>query len=447
MATVVENLEKLERRVTLTIPKSEVQSEVERRLKIRARTTKAPGFRPGKVPLKMVAQMYGYQVESEVLNEKVSGAFNDVASQNQLDIAGQPRFEAKREENDAGDTIAVDATFEVYPEVVYGDLTSLNLEKATCTVGEDEIEQTIAILRKQRSHYHARGEQTNHGDGGPDTSAQDGDRVTVDFVGRLDGVEFEGGKGDDFSFVIGEGRMLPEFEAAAKGMKAGETKTFPLTFPQDYHGKDVAGKTVEFTLTMKKVEWAHLPEVDSYFAQAVGVANGDVDQMYKDIENNLQREVKGRLSAINKNKAMDALLDISPFDVPKVLVEQEVDQLMEMAKRDMAASNISPEGINLPRNLFAGKAERRVRLGMIFGKIMKDQNIQASSEMVQAKAEELASSYEQPEMVKNYYLNDRQRRSELEALVLEENVVDYIFSQAQVSEKPMTFDELMEQKV
>lgn len=447
MATVaVETLDKLEKRVTLNIPKSEVQSEVEKRLKIRARTAKAPGFRPGKVPLKMVAQQYGYQVESEVLNEKVSSAFNDIAIQNDLRVVGQPRFEAKKEENGAADMLAVDATFEVFPEVKVGDLSSLELEKATCTITEAEVEKTIDILRKQRAHYHARGEQSDHGDGGPDTSAQDGDRVTVDFVGRMDGVEFEGGKGEDFPFVLGEGRMLPEFEAAARGMKAGESKTFPLTFPEDYHGKDVAGKTAEFTLTMKKVEWSHLPEVDYFFAQSVGIANGDVEQLYRDIENNILREVKGRLAAINKNKAMDAILEISEFDVPKVMVEHEVDQLIEMANRDMAANNLNPQGVNLPRGLFTGKAERRVRLGMVLSKIMKDNDIKATPEMMRAKAEELASSYEQPEMVRDYYLNDSQRRSELEALVTEDSVIDYIYSLAKVTEKPTTFDELMAQK-
>ena len=445
MATVVENLEKLERRLTLNIPKSDVQSEVEKRLKIRARTAKAPGFRPGKVPFKMVAAQYGYQTENEVLNEMVGAAFGDAARESDLRVAGYPRFEPKTDDV-AEEMIAFHAIFEVYPEIAINDLSGLEIEKVSTEVSDEEVTKTIDILRKRQAHFHVKGEQGEHGDGGPDASAQDGDRVTIDFVGKIDGVEFEGGKAEDFQFVLGEGRMLPEFDAAAHGLKVGESKTFPLSFPADYHGKDVAGKTAEFTITMKQVEWGHLPEVNEDFAKALGVPDGDVNKMRQDIKDNLLREVKNRLNGINKNNVMDALLKVTEFDIPKVLQEQEIDQLMESTRRDMAQRGMNQNDVQFPREMFAPQAERRVRLGMILGKIMKDNNIDAGQEKITAKAEEMAASYENPKMVRDYYLNDKTRRSELEALVLEESVIDFVFSKAKVIEKTMPFEELMAQQ-
>jgi len=445
MATVVENLEKLERRLTLNIPKSDVQSEVEKRLKIRARTAKAPGFRPGKVPFKMVAAQYGYQTENEVLNEMVGAAFGDAARESDLRVAGYPRFEPKTDDV-AEEMIAFHAIFEVYPEIAINDLSGLEIEKVSTEVSDEEVTKTIDILRKRQAHFHVKGEQGEHGDGGPDASAQDGDRVTIDFVGKIDGVEFEGGKAEDFQFVLGEGRMLPEFDAAAHGLKVGESKTFPLSFPADYHGKDVAGKTAEFTITMKQVEWGHLPEVNEDFAKALGVPDGDVNKMRQDIKDNLLREVKNRLNGINKNNVMDALLKVSEFDIPKVLQEQEIDQIMESTRRDMAQRGMNQNDVQFPREMFAPQAERRVRLGMILGKIMKDNNIDAGQEKITAKAEEMAASYENPKMVRDYYLNDKTRRSELEALVLEESVIDFVFSKAKAIEKTMPFEELMAQQ-
>jgi trigger factor len=446
MATAVENLDKLERRVTFTIPKAEVASEVEKRLKLRARTAKAPGFRTGKVPAKMVAAQYGYQIENDVLNEKIASAFNDIATQNDLRVAGYPRFEPNTGDDIAEELLAFNATFEVFPEVNVGDLSQAEVEKTTTAFTDAEVDKTIDILRKRQAHFHVKGVSGEHGDGGSDQTAQNGDRVTVDFVGKIDGVEFEGGKASDFVFVLGEGRMLPEFEAAALGMKAGESKDFPLSFPETYQGKDVAGKTAEFTLTMKQIEWAHLPEVNDEFAKALGIPDGNVGKMREDIKTNLLREVNNRLNAINKNKVMDALLKVSEFDVPKAMVDQEISQLAEMARRDMAQRNMDPKGIQLPPELFSAQAERRVRLGMILGKIMKDNNLAATPEKLRAKAEELASSYEQPEVVRDFYLNDQSRRSELEALVMEENVIEYVLGKAKVTEKEMPFDELMSQQ-
>jgi trigger factor len=443
MATAVETLDKLERRLTITFPLADVQAEVEKRLKVRAKTAKAPGFRPGKVPLKMVAAQYGYQVETEVLNDKVGRAFNDAANENNLRVAGYPKIEPKTGEDVAEGVLSFDAVFEVYPEVKVGDLSAVELEKVKADVSDVEIDKTIDILRKQRVHYHVKGEQGAHGDGGADLSAQNGDRVTIDFVGKIDGVEFQGGKADDYAFVLGEGRMLPEFEAATVGLKVGESKTFSMAFPEDYHGKDVAGKTAEFTITLKKLEWAHLPEVDAEFAKSLGVADGDLQKMREDIKVNLEREVNGRVKAKNKDAVMDALIKVSELDVPKALVDQDAERLVEMTRQDMAQRGMNVKDMPFPLELFAVQAERRVRLGLILADVVKANSLQATAEQVKAQVEDFAQSYEDPQQVLKYYFSDRRRLAEVEALVLEENVVNYVLGKSKVTEKLVAFDELM----
>ena len=440
MATAVETLGKLERRITISFPLTDVRTEVEKRLKVQARTAKAPGFRPGKVPLKMVAAQYGYQIESEVLNDKVGRAFNDAANENNLRVAGFPNIVPKEEA--AEGQLAFDATFEVYPEVVIGDLTAVEIETVQADVSEAEIDKTIDILRKQRVHFHTKGEAGEHGDGGEPVAA-DGDRVTVDFVGSIDDVEFPGGKAEGYAFVLGEGRMLPEFEAATLGLKVGEAKTFPLSFPEDYHGKDVAGKTASFTITLQKLEWAHLPEVDAEFAKSLGVADGDLAKMREDIKVNLQREVAGRVKARNKEAVMDALIKVAELEVPKTLIAQDSERLAEMTRQDMAQRGMNVKDVPFPAELFAEKAERRVRLGLILSQLVGDNNLQATPEQVKAQIEDFAQSYEDPREVLKYYYSDRRRLGEIEALVLEENVVTYVLGLSKVTTKAVAFDELM----
>ncbi|MFZ6752947.1 trigger factor [Undibacterium sp. Dicai25W] len=443
MATAVETLDKLERRLTISFPIADVKSEVEKRLKVRARTAKAPGFRPGKVPMKMVAAQYGYQVENEVLNDKVGQAFAAAANENNLRVAGYPSIEPSANEGVAEGTLAFNATFEVYPEIVVGDLSAAEVEQVKSEVTDAEIDKTIDILRKQRVHFHVKGEEGAHGNGGADQSAQNGDRATVDFVGKIDGVEFPGGKAEGFAFVLGEGRMLPEFEVATIGLKAGESKTFPLSFPEDYHGKDVAGKTAEFTITLTKLEWAHLPEVDVEFAKMLGVEDGDLVKMRADIKENLEREVKGRVKAKTKESVMDALVKAVAFDVPKTLVAQDGERLAEMTRQDMAQRGMNVKDVPFPTELFAAQAERRVRLGLILAELVKANNLQATADQIKAQVEDFAQSYEDPQQVVKYYYSDRNRLAEVEALVLEENVVNYVLGKSKVTEKVLPFDELM----
>ena len=443
MATAVETLGKLERRLTINVPLADVRVEVEKRLKVRARTAKAPGFRPGKVPMKMVAAQFGYQVETEVLNDKVGRAFNDAANENKLRVAGYPSIAPKTDAEAAEGVVSFDATFEIYPELTIGDLASAEVVQVKTTVTDVEIDKTIEILRKQRVHYHVKGQAGEHGDGGADATAQNGDRATVDFVGTIDGVEFQGGKAEGFVFVLGEGRMLPEFEAATIGLKVGESKVFPMTFPADYHGKDVAGKTAEFTITLANLEWAHLPAVDADFAKLLGVDDGDLAKMRADIKENLEREVGGRVKAQTKNSVMDALLKVSEFDVPKVLITEDAERLAEMTRQDMEQRGMNVKDMPFPLEMFNAQAERRVRLGLILAELVKANGLKATFEQVEAQVADFAKSYEDPKQVMRYYFNDRNRLAEVEALVLEENVVNYVLGKSKVTDKVLPFDELM----
>jgi trigger factor len=442
MATAVETLEKLERRVTLNVLMSDMDTEIEKRLKVRARTAKAPGFRPGKVPMKMVSAQYGAVVQGEVLNELLDRAFRAVSTEHNLRVAGYPRIEPKGDENVDG-AIVFQATFEVYPEVKIGDLAGVEIAQSKSEVTDAEIDKTIDILRKQRVHFHTKGVHDAHGDGGPDTSAQNGDRVTVDFVGKIDGVEFAGGKADDYPFVLGEGRMLVEFEQAVLGLKAGEAKTFNMTFPDDYHGKDVAGKTAEFTITVKNVEWAHLPDIDENLAKSLGIADGDMQKMRDDIRGNLEREVGSRVKAKTKTNVMDALLKVAELDVPKVLLQQDSERLAEMTREDMRQRGMNVNDMPFPAELFNEQADRRVRLGLILSELVKMHELRATGDQIKAHVEDFAKAYEDPQQVVKYYFGDRQRLAEVEALVIEENVVNFVLSKAKVTESVVSFDELM----
>ncbi|WP_186156778.1 trigger factor [Burkholderia gladioli] len=441
MANVVENLGKLERRVTISLPKEVVQKEIDARIQKLAKNVRMPGFRPGKVPLKMVAQQYAGQVEAEVLSDKIGQEFFEVSRTENLRVAGQPSFAPKAEA--AADAYAFDATFEVYPEVKIGDLATAEVERATTSIGDAEIDRTLDILRKQRVHFHARGEGGEHGDGGAETAAQNGDRVTVDFVGKIDDVAFPGGTAEDFPFVLGEGRMLPEFETAALGLKVGEAREFDLTFPDDYHGKDVAGKTAKFTVTMKKVEWPHLPEIDGEFAKTLGIEDGDTAKMRNEIKENLEREAKRRTQSLVKNQVMDAVLKISELDVPNALVEQDQQRLVEMARQDLAQRGV-PNAANapIPVEMFKEQAERRVKLGLVIAELVKANGLEAKPEQIRAEVDEFAKSYEDPKEVVRWYYSNQQRLAEMEAFVVESNVVDFVLGKAKVTDKEVSFEAL-----
>ncbi|MBS0406367.1 MAG: trigger factor [Proteobacteria bacterium] len=435
MAVNVETLEKLERKMTLSLPLDTIRGEVETRLRKLARTVKMDGFRPGKVPMSVVAQRYGYSVQYEVMNDKVGEAFFSAANEAQLRVAGQPTITEK--DGAPEGQMAFDAVFEVFPEVKIGDLATAEVEKVSAATTDEAIDRTLDILRKQRRSFAQRAQGA---------AAEDGDRVTVDFVGKIDGEPFDGGKAEDFPFVIAEGQMLPEFETAVRGMKLGESKTFPLAFPADYHGKDVAGKTADFMVTVKKIEAAHLPEVNEQLAKSLGVADGSVDGLRADIRKNLEREIKFRLNARNKQAVMDALLAKSELDLPKASVQAELDRMIESARADLKARGMKDvEKLPMPEDGFRPQAERRVRLGLVVAELVKAAKLQATPEQIKAQVEELAASYEKPEEVVRYYYADNRRLADVEAMVIENNVTEHVLGQAKVTEKTLGFDELMGQ--
>lgn len=435
MSVTVETLDKLERKITLTLPVNVIQSEVDSRLKRLARTVKMDGFRPGKVPINVVAQRYGYSVQYEVMNDKVGEAFAQAANEAKLRVAGQPKITEKQEAPEG--QLAFDAVFEVFPEVKLGDLATAEVERLTAQVSEAAIDKTLDILRKQRRTF----AQRPH-----DAAAQDNDRVTVDFEGKIDGEPFQGGKAEDFQFLVGEGQMLKEFEDAVRGMKAGESKTFPLAFPADYHGKDVAGKTADFMVTVKKIEAAHLPAVDEQLARSLGIADGTVDALRADIKKNLEREVKFRLQARNKQAALDALVGKAELDLPKSSVQAEIDRMIEGQRAELKQRGLKDvEKLPIPEDIVRPQAERRVRLGLVVAELVRANNLQAKPEQIRAHVEELAASYEKPADVVRWYYSDNRRLAEVEAVVIENNVTEFVLSKVQVKDKEMSFDELMGQ--
>ena len=426
----METLEGLERRVSMTLPAADIERQVDTRLKQLSRNIKMPGFRPGKVPMKLVAQTYGPQVRSEVLSESVQKSFNDAVKEANLKVAGFPRIE-KKDGADA-EKLEFSATFEVYPEVKVGDLASAKIERPQVTVDDSAVDKTIEILRKQRTRFVQ-----------VERAAKEGDRLTVDFEGKIDGQTFQGGKAENFVFGIDDGRMLPEFNAAARGMSPGESKTFDLNFPEDYHGKEVAGKKASFTLNVKKIEEPQLPELDAEFAKTLGVAEGDLDKMRTEIRTNVERETAKRVEARVKAQALQVLLDSTPLELPKSLIQMEAQQLVERASADLQARGLKPGQVPLDPTAFESTAKRRVALGLIIGELARTENLQPKPAEVRAVVEQEAATYESPAEVVKWFYMQPQRLSEMEGVALEANVVKWVLSKVKVEEKPTAFDDLM----
>lgn len=430
MQSTIENLNGLERRLTMAVPVAEIDKRVDERLKKIARTARMAGFRPGKVPLKVVAQQYGPQVRSEVIGDAVEKAFNAAVQGQNLRVAGYPRIERK-DSNDAGN-LEFSATFEIYPEIELGDLTAVRIERPALTIGDAEVDKTIEALRKQRKKYEE-----------VDVAGATGDRVTIDFDGTIDGQPFAGGKGEDVAFVLGEGRMLPEFEAGVTGLKPGASRTVSVKFPADYHGKEVAGKEASFAITVKKVEQGGLPDVDAEFAKSLGVADGDIAKMRAEIKANVEREVKQRLGARLKNHVMQALLDTTRIDLPKALIDMEVQRLVGAAAEDLKSRGLKLEDMPIGPQVFEEQARRRVALGLIMGECIKKHDLAAKPQQVRALVEEQAESYEQPGEVVKWFYSQPERLAEFEGLAVEQNVLDWVLKQAKVEDKTVAFDELM----
>ncbi len=429
----IETLGGLQRRLNVSIPQPQLRGEIESRLKRLGRTAKVHGFRPGKVPFKIIEQQYGSQVHQEVLGESLQRSFAEAAKENKLQVAGYPQFEIKTVDANSPQ-IEYSATFEVYPEVVIKDISTESVERVTFALNEADVDHTLSTLRKQRAVF----EKVTR-------AVQNEDQVRIDFTGKLNGVMFEGGESKDFSVVLGAGRMLPDFEKGVIGMNTGETKSFDMTFPADYHGKDVAGKQVTFTITLHNVEEPRLPEVDSEFAKSLGVADGDVSKLKAEIRDNLDREAQRRVKVRNKDNAMNVLLNAGQLEVPKALLDAEAQNLMQQTLRDMEGRGMKiPKGMQLPTDVFQERASKRVKLGLILAELVKKHNLQAKPEQIKALIQDYAQSYEHPEEVVRWYAGDPSRMREVENLVLEDNVVAWVQAGAKVSDKAVALNELME---
>ena len=431
MQTTLETIGQLERRLNLSVPLAVIESEVEKRLARLAKSVKVPGFRPGKVPMKMVAQQYGPQVRNEVITDAVQSGFADAVRDQNVRVAGYPRIEPKANAALA-DKLEFSAVFEVYPDIQLGDLSTVSVERPVAEVGPEDVAHTIDVLRKQRVRYE------------PVTrAAATGDRATVDFSGRIDGVEFPGGQAKDFAIILGEARMLPEFETAITGMKAGETKSFGLVFPADYHGKEVAGKAADFTLTVKAIEEPKLPEVDAEFAKAFGIASGSLTDLNAEIESNLKLELKRKIEGRLKDQALAALRAKAELAIPRSLVELEAQNMAGRMAEEMRRQGMKAEDIKLAPEMFRDNAAERVALGLVLAEVVRAYGLGAKPEQVKAMVQEIAQTYEQPDAVVRWHYEKAERLNEFEALAVERNVVDWVLARAKVIDKPTTFAELM----
>ncbi len=432
MQANLETLSGLERRLSVAVPLTEIDTEVLSRLKQIGRTAKMPGFRPGKVPFKVVQQQYGAQVRQEVMGATLEKSFGDAVRDQNLKVAGYPKFDAAPPAEGAAD-FQYSATFEVYPEFKVGDIAGKSVDRVALTVGDAEVDKTLDIMRKQRVSYNI-----------VDRAAQKEDRVQISYKGTIDGTPFEGGAAENQYAVLGEGRLLADFEAALAGMKTGDSKGFDLKFPDDYHGKDVAGKTAHFEVTVSEVAAPKLPEIDAEFAKAMGVGDGDVAKMRGEVKANLEREVKQRLKGKTKDQVMQALLDVTPVDVPKSLIEMEIQTLQNMARENMAARGMPvKDDMLMPADIFTAQAQRRVSLGLILGELVRAHGLHARPEQVRTAVDLQAQSYEHPEEVVKWFYQQPDRLRDIESIVLEENVVEWALDVAKAEDKAITFDELM----
>jgi len=386
-----------------------------------------PGFRPGKVPFKVVQQQYGAQVRQEVLGAAIEKSFGDAVRQQNLRVAGYPKFDPATPAEGAAE-FQYSATFEVYPDVRVGDISGKPIDRVALELGDADVDKTLEVMRKQRVTFDK-----------VERAAQNGDRVQISYQGTIDGVAFDGGKADNQYAVLGEGRLLPDFEKNLAGMKAGDSKGFDLKFPDDYHGKEVAGKMARFDVTVSEVSAPRLPEVDAEFAKSLGVTDGDVAKMRAEVKANLEREVRVRLKARIKDQVMQALLDVTPIEAPKSLIEMEVQTLQNMAARGIPVRDDMP----MPPEVFEAQAQRRVSLGLILGEVVRLHNLHARPEQVKAAVELQAQSYEHPQEVVKWFYQQPDRLRDIESVVLEENVVEWALTAAKTMEKSITFDELM----
>jgi trigger factor len=423
MQVSVETGEGLERKLTIQVPAETVETEVNNRLESIKGTVRIDGFRPGKVPLKVVKQKYSGTVLQEVAGELMQSSFREALTQENLQPAGDPVIQAS--DPVLGEAMEFTVTFEVFPEVALAPVSELTIEKVEASVEDADVDNMIDVLRKQKMDWNE-----------VDRASANDDRITIDFVGTVDGEKFDGGSANDMPMTLGAGQMIPGFEDALTGLKAGEETTFKVPFPDDYAAKDLAGKEAEFAVTVKKVEEPKLPEIDEEFAKAFGVESGDVDQLKSEIRSNMERELTRRLRTLVKESVMDALIEKNPVEVPSATVAQEAETLKKQTE-------VQSPGTDLPLDVFMDDAKRRVQLGMILAEVAKASALNINPDMVKERIEEMAQDYDDPDEFVRYYMGNQEMLRGIETLVMEDKVVDWVVEQAQVSTKSNSFDEVM----
>ena len=429
MQVSVETTTGLERRMTVAIPREKINHEIQSRLKSLAGTAKMPGFRPGKVPFNVIQKRYGGQVHKEVLGEMVQNSFYEAVSQEKLHLAGMPHIETSEEVEDESKDLAFTATFEVYPEIELGSMDQVKIEKPVVEITDADIDKMVDTIRKQRMAWQA-----------VERPSQSGDRVTIDFEGKIEGEIFEGGSGKAMPVELGAGRMIAGFEEQLEGVSLNDEKTLSLEFPVEYHNKEVAGKPVTFDVKVTAVEEPVLPALDEEFIKSMGVSDGSLETFRNQVKANMLREAEQNVSSKVKQQVMDQLLVTTPFDVPKVLVDSEIHSLMQQQQKQLgeqAAQELNP-------SIFEEQARRRVALGLILTEIVKQNEIKVAPAKVRNIVEGIAAGYEHPEEVVKYYFGDKQRLAEIENYALEGEVVEWVISKASETEIPTSFDELVQ---
>jgi trigger factor len=430
MQVSVESGEGLERRMRVELPADQIDAEVEKRVKKAARNVRMDGFRPGKVPLSLIRQRYGAAIREEVFGDLVQSSYFEAVAKENLKPAGQPKIEPL-EDGAANGYLAV---FEVMPEFELGDFGGIQISRPQAEVTDADVDAMVDKLRQQRVTWNA-----------VERPAADGDQVTVDFQGRLEGEEepFEGGSAEGVDLVLGSGRMIDGFEQALLGAAAGETRNLELKFPEDYRVENLAGKPVTFEVQVRSVAESELPEIDDEFARTLGVAEGGVESMRADIRANMERELRQKVSSVVKQQVMDGVLAVNAIDVPKALVDDEVKHLQEQARSNMASSGHG-SNVELPASLFEEQARRRVALGLIIGRVVSEHQIEVDPDRVRSMVEEQAATYEDPQEVIDWYYSNKQQLSAVESVALEDQVVDWVVERAQVEDDSTSFEQLMQ---
>lgn len=420
MQVTVENVSTLERRVKVVVPAGKIEQDVNARIVKAARTIRMDGFRPGKVPLSLVQKRYGESIRQEALGEIIRDSFYEAVTQQSLNPAGFPSIEEVSDK--AGEDLAFTALVEVYPEIALNSFADIKVERPLVEISDADVEEMIENLRKQRATF-----------ADSDEAAADGDKVNIDFAGSIDGEAFEGGSAQGSDLVLGSGRMIPGFEAGIVGIKAGEVRDINVTFPADYQAEHLRDKAAVFKITCNKVQKQQLPEVDDAFLAAFGVKEGGIEKFREDVRKNMSRELKQAVKNKVKTQVMDGLLAAHTVDVPKALLANEINrQRQAMFQQFGGGAKLDPK--MLPDELFAEQAQRSVALGLLIGQIVKDKAVEVDASRVKALVKEVAESYESPEEVVNYYYGNREQLAQVEALVLEDQVVDAVLAGAQVTE-------------